>query len=283
MPSAVTSPAVAEVLSRADDLQQETVRAYGLHEAQLAETLRRADAEIAELDRLEITTCLRRGELDMVTRFAAGDADVYRRLLDILTEHHGHRIFSTDGSTIDDQLIDVLDGRLIATAESCTGGLIAARLTARPGSSAYVTGGVVSYSNDAKSDLLDVPAEMITAHGAVSEQVAAAMAEGARRRLELTSRSPLPASPVPVVAPTPSRWAPSASASRSTDGRRTRSPAASPGTASRFEPSPPQPHCIWLSHNSNEVERALSAPRRRAVQAVCRPGFSAPMPEKPTE
>ncbi|MEE2059109.1 competence/damage-inducible protein A [Rhodococcus artemisiae] len=183
-PSAVTSPAVDEVLSRADDLQQETVRAYGLHEAQLAETLRRADAEIADLDRLEITTCLRRGELDMVTRFASGDADVYRRLLDVLTEHHGRQIFSTDGSTIEDQLIDVLDGRLIATAESCTGGLIATRLTSRPGSSAYVTGGVVAYSNDAKSDLIDVPAELITAHGAVSEQVAAAMAEGARRRLK---------------------------------------------------------------------------------------------------
>ncbi|MGV9734895.1 competence/damage-inducible protein A [Rhodococcus aetherivorans] len=183
-PSAITSPAVADVLSRADDLQQETVRAYGLHEAQLAETLRRAEAEIADLDRLEVTTCLRHGELDMVTRFASADADVYRRLLDVLAEHHGPQIFSTDGSTIDDQLIDVLDGRSIATAESCTGGLIAARLTARPGSSDYVMGGVVSYSNDAKSALIDVPAEMIAAHGAVSEQVAAAMAEGARRRLE---------------------------------------------------------------------------------------------------
>lgn len=183
-PSAITSPAVAEVLSRADDLQQETLRAYGLHEAQLAETLRRAETEIADLDRLEITTCLRHGELDMVTRFASADANVYRRLLDVLTEHHGHQIFSTDGSTIDDQLIDALDGRSIATAESCTGGLIAARLTSRPGSSAYVLGGVVSYSNDAKSDLIDVPAETIAAHGAVSEQVAAAMAEGARRRLE---------------------------------------------------------------------------------------------------
>ncbi|WP_241385269.1 competence/damage-inducible protein A [Rhodococcus sp. CH91] len=182
-PSAISSPAVAEVLARADDLQQETVRAYGLHEAQLAETLRRAEAEIPGLDRLEITTCLRHGELDMVTRFVSGDADVYRRLLDVLTEHHGHQIFSTDGSTIDDQLIGALDGRSIATAESCTGGLVAARLTDRPGSSAYVTGGVVSYSNDAKSDLIDVPAEMIAAHGAVSEQVAAAMAEGARRRL----------------------------------------------------------------------------------------------------
>lgn len=184
-PSAVTSPAVADVLSRADELQQETVRAYGLHEAQLAETLRRAETEIAGLDRLEITTCLRHGELDMVTRFASGDAHIYRRLLDVLTEHHGRQIFSLDGATIDDRLIDALDGRSIGTAESCTGGLVAARLTDRPGSSAYVMGGVVSYSNDAKSDLIDVPAEMIVAHGAVSEQVAAAMAEGARRRLKV--------------------------------------------------------------------------------------------------
>ena len=183
-PTAIASPAVADVLSRADDLQQETIRAYGLHEAELAETLRRAEESVAGFDALEITTCLRRGELDMVTRFAADDSATYGELLAFLTEHHGRQIFSTDGSTIEDQLIATLDGRLIATAESCTGGLIAARLTDRPGSSAYVMGGVVSYSNDAKSDLIDVPAELIASHGAVSEEVAAAMAEGARRRLK---------------------------------------------------------------------------------------------------
>ncbi|WP_168702571.1 competence/damage-inducible protein A [Gordonia paraffinivorans] len=183
-PSAIAAPAVAEVLARADDLQQATLRAYGLHEAQLAETLRLAETRVPEFDRLEITTCLRRGELDMVTRFASTDAGVYRQLLDVLTEHHGRQIFSTDGSTIEDQLVEALGGRLIATAESCTGGLVAARLTDRPASSEYVMGGVVSYSNAAKADLIDVPAEMIAEHGAVSEQVAAAMAEGARRRLK---------------------------------------------------------------------------------------------------
>ncbi len=197
-PSAITSPAVAEVLSRADDLQQETLRAYGLHEAQLAETLRRAETEIADLDRLEITTCLRHGELDMVTRFASADANVYRRLLDVLTEHHGHQIFSTDGSTIDDQLIDALDGRSIATAESCTGGLIAARLTSRPGSSAYVLGGVVSYSNDAKSDLIDVPAETIAAHGGRSANRSPQRWPKAPDVVSRpTSRSPPPGSPAP--------------------------------------------------------------------------------------
>ncbi len=68
----------------------------------------------------------------MVTRFAADDSATYGELLAFLTEHHGRQIFSTDGSTIEDQLIATLDGRLIATAESCTGGLIAARLTDRP-------------------------------------------------------------------------------------------------------------------------------------------------------
>lgn len=70
-------------------------------------------------------------------------------------------------------------GLMIATAESCTGGLVAAALTDIPGSSAVFERGFVTYSNAAKNELLGVPEEMIIAHGAVSEQVARAMAEGA--------------------------------------------------------------------------------------------------------
>ena len=70
----------------------------------------------------------------------------------------------------------------IAVAESCTGGLIASRLTDVPGSSRYVERGVVTYSNASKIDLLGVPSDMIAAHGAVSEQVAITMAEGIRTR-----------------------------------------------------------------------------------------------------
>ena len=73
-------------------------------------------------------------------------------------------------------------GRSIAFAESCTGGLCAARLTDRPGSSAVLMGGVVAYSNEAKQALLGVPGALLEAHGAVSEEVAAAMAAGARDR-----------------------------------------------------------------------------------------------------
>ncbi|GAA1481378.1 hypothetical protein GCM10009624_18180 [Gordonia sinesedis] len=175
-------PAVAAALAGRSDSRQETIRAFGLLEADLAATLRDAESTVAGFDALEITTCLRRGEVEIVTRFPTDAGPAYSELARVLVDHHADQIFSTDGSTIDDQVAAALAGRRIATAESCTGGLIAARLTDRAGSSEYVMGGVVSYSNDAKTDLLDVPAHLIDEHGAVSEAVAAAMADGAAAR-----------------------------------------------------------------------------------------------------
>lgn len=74
----------------------------------------------------------------------------------------------------------------MALAESCTGGLIAASITEVPGSSGYFLGGVVSYANEAKEALLDVPADLLQSHGAVSPEVAGAMAAGARARFGAT-------------------------------------------------------------------------------------------------
>lgn len=85
---------------------------------------------------------------------------------------------------MDEQVASLLAGRRIGLAESSTAGLLAARLTDRPGASRYLAGGVVAYSDAAKSELLDVPAELIAEHGAVSPQVAEAMADGAMRRFE---------------------------------------------------------------------------------------------------
>lgn len=99
-----------------------------------------------------------------------------------MRERHAREIFSEDGALVDHQVAQLLAGRRIATAESCTAGLVAARLTDIPGSSAYVAGGVVAYANEAKSDMLDVDAALIEANGAVSERVAEAMARGALRR-----------------------------------------------------------------------------------------------------
>jgi nicotinamide-nucleotide amidase len=181
-PKAVQTAAVQEAIAGRTAYRQDTIRMFGLPESGLAETLRDGEQTITGFDRLEITTCLRRGELEIVTRYEPDAADVYARLVGLLTDRHGREVFSTDGALVDDQLAELLSGRTIATAESCTAGLVAARLTDRPGSSAYVAGGVVSYSNDAKMELLGVDPELLEIHGAVSEPVAAAMAEGALKR-----------------------------------------------------------------------------------------------------
>ena len=182
--TAAGSAAVLEALAGRTEYRQATVRMFGLPESGLADTLRDAEEGIERFEELEITTCLRRGEIEMVTRFEPGAARVYDALLGLLRERHGREIFSEDGSRVDDQVAQLLAGRRIATAESCTAGLLAARLTERPGSSSYVAGGVVAYANEAKVELLGVDAELIERHGAVSEPVADAMAEGALRRFD---------------------------------------------------------------------------------------------------
>jgi len=183
-PTAVQTPAVQEAIAARTVYRQDTVRMFGLPESGLAETLRDAEQRLAGFSDLEITTCLRRGELEIVTRYEPDAAGVYSQLVELLRDRHGQHIFSEDGSQIDDLVARLLAGRRIATAESCTGGLLAARLTDRPGSSAYVAGGLVAYANEAKTGLLDVDSTLIQVHGAVSEPVAEAMAAGALRRFD---------------------------------------------------------------------------------------------------
>ena len=180
--SAVETPAAQEAIAGRTIYRQETIRMFGLPESGLAETLRGAETSISGFESLEITTCLRRAEIEMVTRYEPDAADTYAQLTQLLREKHGRHIYSEDGSRVDDLVAQLLSGRWIATAESCTAGLVAARLTDRPGSSDYVAGGVVAYSNDAKIQLLGVDPALIEAHGAVSEPVAEAMAAGALKR-----------------------------------------------------------------------------------------------------
>jgi nicotinamide-nucleotide amidase len=181
-PLALQTDAVQEAIAGRTMYRQQMVRMFGLPESGLADTLRDAEQRIADFGRLEITTCLRRGEIEMVTRYEPDAAGTYAELIELLRGRHGREIFSEDGASVDDQVAQLLTGRRIATAESCTAGLLAARLTERPGSSAYVAGGVVVYANEAKTDLLGVEPALLEAHGAVSEPVAEAMADGALRR-----------------------------------------------------------------------------------------------------
>jgi nicotinamide-nucleotide amidase len=106
------------------------------------------------------------------------------RICDAIKQRLGPLVYGEDQQTLDAVVGQLLveRGMTIAVAESCTGGLIASRITDNPGSSVYFAGGVVAYSNAAKSELLGVPAAVLEEHGAVSDPVVRAMAEGVRER-----------------------------------------------------------------------------------------------------
>jgi nicotinamide-nucleotide amidase len=180
---ALASAGARAVLEHAERYESATVRMFGIPESELAQSLREIGADV-DLSALEITTCLRRGELEVEIRHRAGAEGERERLVEGLVARHERFVFSRDGATIDEQLAALLGGHRIGLAESCTGGLLAARLTEQPGASGYLAGSVVSYSNDSKVELLGVAAELIEEHGAVSPQVARAMADGALARFE---------------------------------------------------------------------------------------------------
>ena len=180
--TALETDAMRAALRGATVYEQRILRLFGIPESEIARTLREIEAGGVDLSALEITTCLRRGEIEVATVFEPPAAELYARFEAAVAERHADTLFARDGETIDELVAGLLAGRTIAVAESCTGGLMAGRLTALAGSSAYVLGGVVAYSNTAKTALAGVPAELIDTHGAVSEPVAVALADGARER-----------------------------------------------------------------------------------------------------
>jgi nicotinamide-nucleotide amidase len=183
-PEAVGTEAFQEAIGGRTHYERQTLRLFGIPESEIAETLRVAEAEVEGFDALEITTCLRRAEVEVVTRWEPAAQPAWDAVRALIAERHDSSLFSTDGTTIDDQVAALLKGRWAAVAESCTGGLLAARLTERPGSSDYFAGGVVSYSNEAKASVLGIDPALIERHGAVSLEVAEAMADGALARFE---------------------------------------------------------------------------------------------------
>ncbi len=179
---AVKTEAFRRAIAGAPEYRVAVARLFGIPESEIAATLRAAASEGVSLEGLEITTCLRRGEIEISTRFEPEAATAYDALLEFLAERHGDALFSPDGQTIDEQVVELLRGLTVSVAESCTGGLLAARLTDRAGSSEYFAGGVVAYSNSAKSEMVGVDPALIERYGAVSVEVAAALAAGARSR-----------------------------------------------------------------------------------------------------
>jgi nicotinamide-nucleotide amidase len=186
--TAVGTPLVRAALAGAVAYRREMLRLFGMPESEIAATLRAAVAAGIELDRLEVTTCLRRGEVEVVTRFEPADASVYAELAALVRARHADTLFSDDGTTVDEQVLGLLRdaGETIAVAESCTGGLLAGRLTELPGSSAVIRGGLVVYSDEAKVALAGVSPDLVApgGPGAVSREVAVALADGARAALD---------------------------------------------------------------------------------------------------
>ena len=179
-PAALAADPVQAALAGATELRQQTLRLWGTPESELAATLRRVEDQLTGL---EVTTCLRDGEVEIVTRYAPDAEPAYTRLTEAISSDFTDTLFST-GPTPDALVAGALVDRgwTVAVGESCTGGLLTARLTAAPGSSAWVVGGVAAYANSAKEQLLGVPAATLAAAGAVSPEVALVLAEGARDR-----------------------------------------------------------------------------------------------------
>jgi nicotinamide-nucleotide amidase len=180
--AAIETDPVRELLARATPLRGYTLRMFGVPESEIAKSLREMEAGGLELDAVEITTCLRRGEIEIDVRYRDEAETIAAGVREGLVERHREETFSLDGETIDAQVATLLLGHRLALAESCSGGLLAARITDLAGASEYFAGGVVAYSNGAKSELLGVDPELIEARGAVSPEVAEAMAIGAMAR-----------------------------------------------------------------------------------------------------
>jgi nicotinamide-nucleotide amidase len=168
-------------------LRRRIIRITGRTESHADEALQPLYAEWARRPRPIAATILAAlGQIELHLSVRADSMDVAEEALDRAVSQVigvlGNVIYSTDGRQLEEVVGAMLAERgfQIAVAESCTGGLVTSRLTDVPGSSRYVRHGIVAYSNEAKSDLLRVPATLIAEHGAVSEPVALAMADGIR-------------------------------------------------------------------------------------------------------
>jgi nicotinamide-nucleotide amidase len=183
-PVALATAPVKALLDRATPLHGYTLRMFGVPESEIAKSLREIEEDGVALPEVEITTCLRRGEIEIDVRYRDAATATAEAVKAGLQSRHARHLFSLDGETIDSQVAGLLAGHRLGLAESCSGGLLAARITDLPGASAYMAGGVVSYSNEAKADLLGVDPGLIAAKGAVSLEVAEQMAQGALERFD---------------------------------------------------------------------------------------------------
>ena len=171
-------------------LRRRVIKVTGRPESQVEEIAQPVYRKMADWTTPVDTTILAApGQIELHLSARGADLDEVDRVLEqavqMLASTLGDIVFSTDGRNLPDVVGDMLRrrGARVALGESCTGGLVLGRLTDVAGSSEWVLGGITAYADDVKVAQLGVPAELIADHGAVSEPVAAAMAQGARERL----------------------------------------------------------------------------------------------------
>ena len=181
-PRALESEPMRKVLSRAREPERRVLRFYGASESEIARALEESGGEGGGVT---ATICAREFEIHVDLFVEAGGRKRADELVEGLREREGRYLFVEDERPVEAMVLDACreQGLTLATAESCTGGLVAARLTSVPGSSDVFLGAVVAYADEVKEHELDVPAEVLERHGSVSAEAAAAMAAGARARL----------------------------------------------------------------------------------------------------
>lgn len=175
-------PILREIVPQESATDRRTYRIAGMGESLVEEAI---GERLLEITGIEIGYCARPGEVDLRI---IGERSALDQAEAIITAGLGASIFSSDGGSLEEVVVKLLTERAqtLAAAESCTGGFLAHRITNVPGASAIFLAGYVTYANEAKEGMLAVDPRLISAHGAVSENVARAMAEGARQQANAT-------------------------------------------------------------------------------------------------
>jgi nicotinamide-nucleotide amidase len=181
-PNALASEQMRGLLEQTRPPGRRVLRLFGLSESAVARALEEAGGDG---DGVEATICAREFEIHVDLVVEPGADERADELENGLAERLERFVFGRDERPVEELVLSLAgaQGLRLATAESCTGGMVATRLTDVPGSSASFVGGIVAYADEVKRSELDVPEEVLAAHGAVSAEAAAAMAEGARVRL----------------------------------------------------------------------------------------------------
>jgi nicotinamide-nucleotide amidase len=181
-PAALATAPVLDVLARARQRERRTLRLHGVSESAVARTLNDAGGDG---DGVDVTVCARDFEIHVDVLAEPGAEERAEVLLSALRAEHERHLFAEDERPVEEMVLGLCRslGLTLATAESCTGGLVAERLTSVPGASDVFLGSVVAYADAIKESQLGVATDLLREHGAVSAEVAAAMARGACEQL----------------------------------------------------------------------------------------------------